>query len=204
MKPLAFTLLLACALWTIMFSPSTAPHVPFWWMMTASASVLCIVSSFLNPQWWKSLRFSPKHVGLGIALAVALWGIFWLGDKVSAWLFSFARPQVENIYGMKEGQSAWLLSALMLFLIGPAEEIYWRGYVQKTLSRMFSPNIGFVFATLCYSLAHVASMNFMLIMAAMVAGAVWGLVYRFFPNRLDVLIVSHAVWDVAVFIWFPI
>ena len=44
----------------------------------------------------------------------------------------------------------------------------------------------------------------MLLMAALVAGIVWGGLYRLFPQRLGAIIVSHAVWDVAVFIWFPI
>ncbi len=204
MKQLVFTLALAYTLWAVMFSPWTAPHISFWVMMTISASILCIISSCFNPKWGKKIHLTPKNILMGLALAAVMWGVFWLGDKISAWMFSFARPQVDTIYDMKEGQSAGLLTFLMLVLIGPAEEIYWRGYVQETLTRKFSPNVGFVVATLLYALAHVASFNFMLIMAAMVAGAIWGLVYRFFPNRLDVLIVSHAVWDVAVFIWFPI
>ena len=128
----------------------------------------------------------------------------WTGDKVSSWLFDFARPQVNLIYGMKEGESLWLLSLLMLVLIGPAEEIFWRGYVQRTLSARWSPDAGFVVTTLVYALVHAASCNFMLVMAAAVAGVVWGGLYRLFPRRLGAIIVSHAVWDVAVFVWFPI
>jgi membrane protease YdiL (CAAX protease family) len=51
---------------------------------------------------------------------------------------------------------------------------------------------------------HLAKFNFMLIMAAAVAGFIWGLAYRFFPERLGALIISHALWDCAVFIWLPI
>ena len=43
----------------------------------------------------------------------------------------------------------------------------------------------------------------MLVMAALVVGAIWGLAYRLYPQKLGALIVSHAVWDVAVFIFFP-
>jgi membrane protease YdiL (CAAX protease family) len=50
----------------------------------------------------------------------------------------------------------------------------------------------------------VSKFNFMLIMAAAVAGFIWGLAYRFFPERLGAIIISHALWDCAVFIWFPI
>lgn len=204
MKKLVFTVVLAAVLWAVMFSPLTAPYVNFWWMMTASALTLSILSTCFNRGWWHAVRFGWGEVLAGVGIAAALWGIFWTGDKVSSWLFDFARPQVDLIYGMKEGESLWLLSLLMLVLIGPAEEIFWRGYVQRTLSARWSPDAGFVVTTLVYALVHAASCNFMLVMAAAVAGVVWGGLYRLFPRRLGAIIVSHAVWDVAVFVWFPI
>ena len=204
MKKLVFTIVLAAVLWAVMFSPLTAPYVNFWWMMTASALTLSILSTCFNRGWWHAVRFGWGEVLAGVGIAVVLWGIFWTGDKVSSWLFDFARPQVDLIYGMKEGESLWLLSLLMLVLIGPAEEIFWRGYVQRTLSARWSPDAGFVVTTLVYALVHAASCNFMLVMAAAVAGVVWGGLYRLCPRRLGAIIVSHAVWDVAVFVWFPI
>lgn len=204
MKKLLLTILLATVLWTVMFSPWTAPHVNFWWMMTASACTLSVCATIFQPGWWRKVKVTPVDIFLGIAIAVALWGVFWVGDKMSQLLFDFARPQVDTIYSMKNGESPWLLTALMLFLIGPAEEIFWRGYVQQTLSGRWSPNVGFVVTTLVYALVHAGSFNFMLTMAALVAGAAWGLLYRFFPQRFAAIILSHALWDVAVFIWFPI
>lgn len=204
MGKLVFTLVVAACLWTVMFSPWTAPYVPFWWMMTGSALALASLSTIFGRDWWKLLKWTPYNVLSGIFIAVLLWGIFWAGDRVSSWLFDFAGRQVDAIYGMKDGESPWLLSALMLFLIGPAEEIYWRGYVQKTLSERFGKNSGFISATLLYALVHAGSCNFMLVMAALVAGTVWGALYRFFPERFSAIIISHAVWDAAVFIWFPI
>ena len=204
MRRLSYTIVLAAVLWTVMFSPWTAPHVNFWWMMTGSAFTLSLLASLFAPGWWKRIRITPKEVALGVAIAVALWGVFWLGDKLSQMMFDFARPQVDTIYGMKEGESPWLLTVLMLFLIGPAEEIFWRGYVQQKLSDRWNANKGFVVTTLIYALVHAGSLNFMLTMAALVAGAAWGLLYRFYPNRFTAIIISHALWDVAVFIWFPI
>jgi CAAX amino terminal protease family. len=204
MKKLIFTILLAAVLWTVMFSPWTAPFVNFWWMMTGSALTLSVFATLFNPGWWRGVKWSLPNVLLGIGIAVALWGVFWLGDKVSSWMFDFARPQVDSIYGMKEGESPWLLAALLLLLIGPAEEIFWRGYVQRTLSKRWNPNAGFVVATLIYALVHAGSCNFMLVMAALVVGAAWGALYRFFPNRFAAIILSHAVWDVAGFIFFPV
>jgi membrane protease YdiL (CAAX protease family) len=92
---------------------------------------------------------------------------------------------------------------LLLFVIGPAEEIFWRGYVQQRLGKRFSVAGSMIIATAVYTLVHIASFNFMLIMAAMVCGAFWGLMYCWNKNLLP-LIISHALWDVSVFILFPI
>lgn len=204
MKKLSFTILLAAVLWTVMFSPWTAPAVNFWWMMTGSVLTLSVLATLFRPGWWREVKWTLPNILLGISIAVTLWVVFWVGDKVSTLLFDFARPQVNLIYGMKEGESPWLLAVLMLFLIGPAEEIFWRGYVQHTLSSRLNPNAGFVVATALYALVHAGSCNFMLIMAALVAGIVWGALYRFFPDRFAAIILSHSLWDAAVFIFFPI
>ena len=204
MKRLLFSLLLAAVLWAVMFSPWTAPYVSFWWMMAGSALTLSLLAILFRSDGWKDVHWSVSNVCLGVGIAIGLWGVFWLGDRVSSWLFDFARPQVDLIYGMKAGESPWLLSFLLLLLIGPAEEVFWRGYVQHTLSLRWNPDIGFIVSTLLYAMVHAPSCNFMLLMAALVAGVVWGGLYRLFPRRLSALVVSHALWDAAVFVWFPI
>ena len=204
MKKPAAGICLAAVLWTIMFSPWTATHINFWAMMTCSGALLTIYTTWAAPGWWKDIRIGLSDILIGTVLAAALWGIFWLGDFLSSLMFDFARPQVDSIYRMKEGSNPLILSLLLLFIIGPAEEIFWRGYIQEHLSSCWTPTVGFIVTTLVYSLVHLAKFNFMLIMAAAVAGFVWGLAYRFFPERLGALIISHALWDCAVFIWFPI
>ena len=204
LKKPAAGVLLAAVLWTIMFSPWTAPHVNFWVMMTCSGAALTIFTTWARPGWWKEVRLKFSDVVLGITLAAALWGVFWLGEFFSTLLFDFARGQVDSIYGMKEGENPLVLTLLMLLIIGPAEEIFWRGFIQTRFSARWNPNTGFIVTTLVYSLVHLSKFILMLIMAAMVAGLVWGLAYRFFPERLGAIIISHALWDCAVFIWFPI
>lgn len=197
-------IVIAAVLWFVMFSPWTAPHVNFWVMMTFSGLTLTAYSTWASPGWWKDIRLDLSNILLGVVLAAVLWGVFWVGDKISSLMFDFARPQVDMIYGMKEGENPWVLTVLMLFIIGPAEEIFWRGYLQKSFSKKWNPNMGFIVTTLMYSLVHVSKFNFMLIMAAAVAGFVWGLAYRFYPEKFGAILLSHALWDCAVFIWFPI
>ena len=198
------SLLVAAAMFFVMFSPWTSPYVNFWYMMTATAVILSTISLTCCQETLKELHFSLRSIIAGLGLAVILWAIFWLGDKVSSWLFGFARPQVDMIYSMKNGNDSVVIAVLLLFIIGPGEEIFWRAFVQRRMMAHWGANIGFIAATACYALVHIWSFNFMLIMAALVAGCCWGFLYRLFPKSLPVLIVSHAVWDVCAFILFPI
>ena len=204
LKPLVFTVLWAFVLWTLMFFPLTAPHFNFWLLMTIAALSLSTCATIFMPKWWKRLDFSLSNILLGAVIAAALWLFFWFGDKVAAFLFSTARPEINAIYGIKGGISSYLLSFLLLCIIGPAEEIFWRGFVQERLSQRYGLTKGFLIATALYTSVHLASFNFMLIMAALVAGTFWGLLYRLFPQRFTAIIISHALWDAAVFVWFPI
>ncbi len=204
MKQVLFSICVAAFLWFLMFFPYTSGKVNFWYTMSFSALVLSLLAGKFHPQWTLDILIGWKTVGWGILIAVGLWCVFWAGDKVASFLFSFARPQVDLIYGLKEGENKWFLSLLLFVLIGPAEEVFWRGYIQKALSDRWNANKGFVVTTLLYALVHIWSLNFMLVMAALVVGTAWGALYRFYPKQLSAIMLSHALWDVAVFVLFPI
>ena len=193
----------AALLWFVMFSPWTAPHLNFWYAMSASAIVLITLSTLLRREWPADFRPTLPRVAAGIAIAAVLWGIFWLADIVSQWLFDFAGTQIDNIYEMKNDADSVTIALLLLLLIGPAEEIFWRGFVQKSLMQRWGANTGFLVTTTVYALVHVWSGNFMLVMAAFVVGFCWGAIYRFRPDSLTSLIISHAVWDACAFAIFP-
>ena len=203
MKKVWFAVLVATVLWCVMFSPLTAPKVPFWPVMACSGVLLTGLSFCLggNPFMGKLRPFSTMAIGVG--LAVGLWCFFWLGDKVSQWMFSFARPQVDAIYDMKDGFPQWAIALLLLFVIGPAEELFWRGFVQRNMAQRWGAWSGFLLSTFCYTAVHVWSGNLMLLLAAAACGCCWGLLYCLMPKRLPALILSHALWDAAAFVFFP-
>ena len=200
------SLLVAASLWFIMFSPLTAPHINFWLCMSASAVVLlCFAFAFGGKEsmGMEDDTSPTRTLLMGIALAALLWGVFYVGDKVSQLIIPDARAQVNIIYNIKGNASPTLLALLLLCLIGPAEEIFWRGYVQRTLSKYRSPLVAFLLTTACYTAVHLPSGNFMLIMAALVCGIVWGGLYWLMPKHLKAIIISHALWDAAAFVWIP-
>jgi membrane protease YdiL (CAAX protease family) len=155
MKRLIFAILIAFVLWTVMFAPFSASHLNFWVAMSISATILISIATVARPSWPRDLKWSLSNIALGIVIAVVLWGVFWVGDKASQLMFDFARPQVDSIYAMKDGSSASLIAVALLLLIGPAEEIFWRGYVQRTLSQRWGAHMGFIVATAIYTLVHI-------------------------------------------------
>ena len=202
--------LVAAAFWFYMFSPWTQGRPNFWLVMSFAAVALSSLCLAFTPDR-KALFRAEKpllQICLGIIIALALWGIFWIGDKLSALLFDFARAEVDSVYAMKTGLPQWGIALLLVFLIGPAEELFWRGYVQRTLAAALpskrAADLALVITVVIYSLVHIWSFNFMLVMAAMVAGAVWGLIYRLKPEFLPALVISHALWDALVFVIIPI
>ena len=204
MKKLIIAIVVAAIFWFVMFSPWTSPYCNFWIVMAIAAGVLITLSFVFRKDWKPQFSFSMKDIALGIGSASVLWGIFYVGNEISVMLFDFARPQVDDVYAMKEGQSQVLLALALLFWIGPAEEIFWRGYVQRTLRESKMGDMkAYIITTFIYAAVHVWAFNFMLFMAALVCGAFWGFIYMRKRN-LPTVLISHAVWDVAVFILFPI
>ena len=204
MRNLIIAIAVAAIFWFVMFSPWTSPHLNFWIVMSAAAGVLMTLSFIFRKDWKSLFSFNMLDIALGVGSAIALWGIFYIGNEVSGMLFDFARPQVNDVYAMKDGQSPVMLTLALLFWIGPAEEIFWRGYVQQTLrERKIGDMKAYIITTLIYAVVHIWAFNFMLFMAALVCGAFWGFIYMKNRNLLTVLI-SHAIWDAAVFILFPI
>jgi membrane protease YdiL (CAAX protease family) len=200
----------AALLWFYMFSPWTQGRPNFWIVMSCSAVILTSLGLAFTPDRQELSRIERPLLQIlgGIALAFFLWGVFWIGDKASSWIFDFARTEVDAVYSMKHGLPTWTIGLLLLFLIGPAEELFWRGYVQRTLSRTLGGrhpgDCAFLLTAVVYALVHIWSFNFMLVMAALVAGLVWGFIYRLCPKALPALIISHALWDVLVFVILPI
>jgi hypothetical protein len=201
-RPLALiaTVVLAAFLWFITFYLTWAI---FWIKISISAATLALLSLWLQSNQTQALKFDAAAVLLGLLSAAVLYLIFWVGNTVAFLLLSFAGQQIEGVYDKGAGTPMWLIALLLFFITGPAEELYWRGYLQKNLMVRFGPWRGWLLATVLYAGVHIWSLNFMLIGAAFVAGAFWGAMYWRFKNLAPVII-SHSIWSTVIFAVFPI
>jgi membrane protease YdiL (CAAX protease family) len=187
-------------LWVFAFALSAGN---FWLRLTCSASILAAVGILCSRRELKALfQFKMTHIGIGILSALLLYAIFWVGRTVADSLFSFASEQIASLYATKSQLGEVRIGLLLAFVIGPGEEIYWRGFVQRRLVWRFGAMAGVIGTTAAYALIHVASLNPMLILAAAVCGLYWGCIYQREQNLIPV-IVSHSLWDILIFVLLP-
>lgn len=196
--------LLASIFWFIMFSPLTKDFANFWLLMILSTSILISYSIFLGKEQLKGvISYKHKWLIIGIASAIILYMIFYLGYYSSSYLFDFTHQQVTNIYSTKNQADKVLIGLALLLWIGPAEEIFWRGFAQHNLTLKYGETKGYVITTLIYALVHIWAFNFMLFMAALICGLFWGWMFKKYKSLVPVII-SHSLWDVLIFVIMPI
>ena len=126
-----------------------------------------------------------------------------MGKEFSTLLFPFASKQISNVYFNKAQLDVRAIGFLLFFIMGPAEEIYWHGFVQRIFGERFGPLAGIVLTTVVYSLVHVVALNLMLLVAASVCGLFWGWLYQREQSLIPVIL-SHSIWDVIIFVIFPL
>jgi len=179
----------------------------FWFQMVLTVSGLCLMAFLINPTTARDLLVSSRSEVLrapvlGLVSAVILYGIFFFGAKLATMLFPSAGSMVKSVYTLKEGSSTGLIVGLLVFIIGPGEEIFWRGFFQKRLEERYG-YYGVILAVAAYTLVHLPSGNPMLIVASAVCGGFWSLMFYYFRS-IWANMISHAAWDVAIFVLWPV
>ena len=144
-----------------------------------------------------------RSFSLGFLSAVVLYFLFYAGHLLAPYILPGAKTQVGGIYFLGEGTSKVLIFLLLFFITSPGEEIFWRGFLQDRLMKKWGDLPGFAAATLVYTAVHVFSFNLMLVLAALVAGAFWGILYLW-KRDLLIQITSHSFWSAVIFAVAPI
>jgi uncharacterized protein len=197
----------SCLLFLPLFIFRNIGRFDFLWWMSFNLLLLIGVALKIDPLFRPSITRDwragiPTKIALGLLTAAALHLFFIASNFLSRKWVPFAASNIAAVYDFKTGASPARLWMLMMFVIGPGEEIFWRGYLQRALSLRYGPMKGYFLATVLYAGVHLASGNVMLIIAALVCGCAWGWLYLRFGSML-LNVVSHTTWDVMVFLVFP-
>ncbi|MFW5986026.1 MAG: CPBP family intramembrane glutamic endopeptidase [Halanaerobiales bacterium] len=175
----------------------------FWLLMPAGILVLVFYSLLLSGKEIFPNELKWEDVLWGLISAFILYIIYLLGYKIGTFFLPSMVGKIADVYALAADYNPLLLAGLMLFIIGPGEEIFWRGFIQQGLAVKYSDYRAFLITAAGYTLVHGITGNWALMGAAAVAGFFWGGLY-FWKKSLWIVIISHAFWEVLVLLILPI
>jgi uncharacterized protein len=198
---------LAVVMFTVMFIFRSAGAFDFWYWMSSNLIIILSLAFILDKENMRALRLDLTEtpylkIILGLAFAALLFSVFFVGNVGIRFLYEAAGEGIERVYAFKQDAPAWRIALLMALIIGPGEELFWRGFLQRRLQIHMGANSGFLLATALYTAVHIFTGNFVLVLAALTCGLFWGWLYKKY-NSMIINSVSHTVWDILVFIIIP-
>jgi membrane protease YdiL (CAAX protease family) len=185
----------------------TLLYVSFYWQ-PVDFWLLFPLSLFVLSAWsWAFEQHDirkPRFLYLLIALVsgLMLYSLFasgkWFLTVTGIPLFH----QLENLYELVQPTLFHHYIWLFIIII-PGEEWFWRGFIVKRLSRKLSNSRAATYGTFLYAAAHLVTGSLLLVLAAMIAGIVWSLLYVQTKN-IWVPIISHLLFNLFLLILFPL
>lgn len=173
----------------------------FWQRMTRTGLLLGGAALAGDPSL-RATRPRLRDLATGAGIAAALYGVFQVGDRAARVVMPHGSENIGDIYALRRIRPVPEIAARLALVIGPAEELFWRGLVCTELTERLGPVRGPATATALYGGAHVITGNPTLLGAATVAGAAWTAL-RAAGVPMPALIVSHMVWDVWILLVRP-
>lgn len=171
----------------------------FWYIFTASMLVL-ISYSILDESGKQASK--KYHLLIGVVSGIIIYGIFWLGNTLINLLHLPLSEQITKLYKIFSPEFTWHYLVLFL-IIGPGEEIFWRGFIQKRLSTYTNTWTSIILSTLLYTSVQIHSGEWVLLLAALTGGFVWSALYAW-KKSLRLVIISHLVFDFLLFGILPL
>jgi membrane protease YdiL (CAAX protease family) len=178
------------------------PRAEFWQRMTRAGLVLGGLALVDDPALRRELRPRARDVALGLGSAAVLYGVFQVGDRAARRIMPTGADDIGDVYALRALRPTTELAARLSLVIAPAEELFWRGFVQRRLEARFGRWPGAAVASAAYAGAHLSTGNPTLVGAAGAAGAWWSTL-RAGGLSMPALIASHVAWDVWIFLVAP-
>jgi hypothetical protein len=177
------------------------PRPRFWQRMTATGLALGGLAVATSSDA-RDVRIRGREVILGLGSAATLYATFQVGDRFARRFVPGGDRQIREIYALRSLRPRPEIAARLAAIIGPAEELFWRGFVQPAFAARLGRWRGAAAAAGAYAGVHVVTGNVTLLGAAGVAGAHWSAL-RAAGMPMGALIVSHVAWDIWIFLVQP-
>ena len=175
------------------------------WIGTGTAALISVlllrrIDDDIPARWFPtSTSAIVSGTAIGVAMAVGTWVLF----PVSAELVPAIGVEVPRLYDLlrQPPGPVWALPVLVFVVL--TEELVWRGLAIDVFGQSVGPARAVLLASLAYVLPQIAFRSPLLVVIALVCGAIWGAL-RVMTNGLAAPLIAHLTWDVLVFVLFPV
>lgn len=172
----------------------------FWYTFTAS--MLFLISLSIIHEEFDNRQSFFTNFTYGILSGLILFALFWLGSTI---IHVFNLPlerEISQLYRYLSPTQLWQYIVL-LFIIIPGEEMFWRGFVQKRIQKTSSITLSVLVSAVLYASVQIYSDTLLLPLAAFVSGIFWGYLY-IWKKSLRLVIFSHLVFDLFLLVFYPL
>lgn len=175
------------------------------WLGTGTAALVAVALLRLsgNANALSLRAVSGGGVALGLAVGVAMSIATWVLYPISAELVPAIQAEVPKLYALLRQPPGPVWAFPVLVLVVAAEELVWRGLAIDVLGKTGKTLRPVLLSSLIYMLPQVAFRSPLLVLVAFLCGTVWGLL-RVRTGGLAAPLVAHLVWDILVFVLFPV
>lgn len=175
------------------------------WAGTGGAALVSVLllQRLPNPPAIGRENITTANVAIGImvglAMAIGTWALY----PTSIDLVPRISTEVPKLYALLRQPPGPVWAFPVLVLVVAAEEWVWRGLAIDLLSRSTSPARAVVSSAVLYVLPQIAFRSPLLVVVALVCGLIWGAL-RVRTNGIVAPLVAHLLWDLLVFVLFPV
>ena len=151
------------------------------------------------------LLFLPQVLLAFIAIGFAGVGVALVGETLNIGIFSAEQPDPEIRWGQLYGNTPLYLSWLaILWIAGPAEELFFRGYLISRLTEIFGNGtfravLSVILPALIFGLGHVYYQGWRGLFVTGAIGLVLGTLFLVYRKNVWPLMVAHAAFNSMIF-----
>lgn len=173
----------------------------FWYILTGTTLFL-ISYTIMNEDFDDEIPLF-QYLLFGIISGAIVYGLVWIGNYFIE-LFNI-RPlekQVNRLYSRFAPENLWHYVLLVLIIV-PGEEIFWRGFILKRMLKYANVWTSILASAVLYGSVYIFTDYPLLILAAFTSGIVWGIFYVW-KRSLPLVIISHLTFSLLLFLILPL
>ncbi len=186
---------LAAGVWTFLFRRPPAGIWPRTWISAAVLIGYSVVALAVTDRLDHVVGpVSPIEVAWGLGVGGVWLVATHIGHYVLCRLFPTFIGQITELYSLRTNDKTSTMVGPIVAM-GVAEEVFFRGFVQDRL--------GLVAAVLVYGLVQLVERKWALVLAALLGGTVWGLLF-WWTEGLVAPVVAHVLWTGSLMFLWPL